>query len=70
MTKTVTKHTRASAAGKVVYCPHCNAELRLFHFSFSALGCRGCDKMVDKYDLLLEPKKSDYTYFLNRLTLS
>ena len=50
MTTKVTRYTRASNNGKVIICPECNNEARVFHFSWSALGCQHCNYIVDKYD--------------------
>ena len=36
--------------GKFIVCPHCNQGNFVFHFSWSALGCQHCNRMVDKYD--------------------
>ena len=48
--KRLDRWTRASASGRVIRCPHCGTEARVFHFSWSAVTCQGCDRMVDKYD--------------------
>ena len=40
----------SSNNGKVIVCPECNNEARVFHFSWSALGCQHCKHIVDKYD--------------------
>ena len=45
----VTRWTRASSTGRVIRCPHCGTEKRVYHFSWSACTCQGCDRMVDKY---------------------
>ena len=50
MTTKVTRYTRAGNNGKVIICPECNNEARVFHFSWSALGCQHCHYIVDKYD--------------------
>ena len=50
MTTKVTRYTRAGNNGKVIICPECNNEARVFHFSWSALGCQHCKYIVDKYD--------------------
>ena len=50
MTQNVNRYTRASNNGKVIVCPECNNEARVFHFSWSALGCQHCHYIVDKYD--------------------
>ena len=55
----VTKHTRAGKHGKVIRCPKCNGGVRVYHFAWSALGCRGCqitndpEYMINKHDWLL-----------------
>ena len=51
----VTRYTRAPRQGKYVICPHCEGAMRVFNFSFSALGCMYCKRMVDKYDLTCAP---------------
>jgi len=50
MTTKITRYTRAGNNGKVIICPECNNEARVFHFSWSALGCQHCKYIVDKYD--------------------
>ena len=55
--KTVTSRTRAPRQGKLVYCPHCGAQSRFFHFSWSALQCQSCEAMVEKPQWLLEDPK-------------
>jgi len=50
MTTKVTRYTRAGNNGKVIICPECNNKARVFHFSWSALGCQHCKYIVDKYD--------------------
>ena len=50
MTTKVNRYTRAGNNGKVIICPECNNEARVFHFSWSALGCQHCKYIVDKYD--------------------
>jgi len=50
MTNRVNRYTRAGNNGKVIICPECNNEARVFHFSWSALGCQHCKYIVDKYD--------------------
>ena len=48
--KNVNKHTRAGKNGKTIYCPECNAPNKVYHFSWSALGCQHCSSMIDKYE--------------------
>ena len=50
MTTKVNRYTRAGNNGKVIICPECNNKHRVFHFSWSALGCPDCRYIVDKYD--------------------
>ena len=45
----ITRWTRASSAGRLIRCPHCGTTARVFHFSWAAVTCQGCDRMVDKY---------------------
>ena len=46
----VSKYTRASNSGKVICCPFCDTQQRVYHFSWSALWCQICDTKVDKPD--------------------
>ena len=47
--QTVSKYTRASKYyGKEIVCPRCDASTRVYHFSWSALGCQECGAMVEK----------------------
>ena len=52
--KLVNKHTRAGYNGKWIKCPNCSQTSRVFHFSWSALGCLGCKEMIDKENWNLE----------------
>ena len=55
--KKVNKYTRAAYNGKEIFCPKCNAKNKVYHFSWCAITCGECKKMVDKYEWFLEPKK-------------
>ena len=46
----VTKSTRAGNSGKLIICPQCNNEARVYHFAWSALCCIHCDADVNKLD--------------------
>ncbi len=46
----VNRWTRARASGKLIKCPHCGHEARVYHFSWCAVQCSGCKRMVEKYD--------------------
>lgn len=52
----VTKTTRAGSRGKLIECPHCNSELRVFHFSWQGLVCQNCKAAVPKYEWLVVDK--------------
>jgi ribosomal protein S27E len=44
----VNKNTRAGKNGKVIQCPNCKQKTKVHHFSWSAIQCEKCKKMVDK----------------------
>ena len=48
--KKVNKYTRAGQNGKIISCPSCKHEARIYHFSWVALGCQKCKKMIDKQE--------------------
>ena len=48
--KPLDRWTRAGSTGRVIRCPHCGLEKRVYHFSWSAVTCQGCKRMVDKYE--------------------
>lgn len=41
-----------------IYCPQCGIGSSVGHFSWSALGCKHCNAMINKYEWLLETKSS------------
>lgn len=47
--KKVNRYTRASHDGKRIVCT-CNAPIRVFHFSWSAIKCVDCGKDIKKDD--------------------
>ena len=51
--KRVYKWCRAGKSGKVIVCPHCGHNQRVYHFAWAASGCSSCKAMVDKYDWFL-----------------
>lgn len=59
----VTRYTRAPQAGRLIYCPRCNNEERVYGFSWDAIGCQRCRSMVPKADWLLQadPEGGDPT---------
>ena len=56
MQASVTKATRAGSRGKLIECPRCNSELRVFHFSWQGLVCQNCKAAVPKYEWRLVDK--------------
>ena len=48
--KKITKHTRAKSEGRVIRCPNCNKDGRVYHFGWSALTCVYCHQSSDKYN--------------------
>lgn len=61
----VHKYTRAKVDGKKIFCPSCNTQNLVYHFSWSAITCSSCKKMINKYDWLLEPKKLTLNKYFN-----
>ena len=51
--QTVNKYTRAGVYGKWIKCPNCSQTSKVFHFSWSALGCCNCGSMIDKNEWIL-----------------
>ena len=52
----VKKSVRAGKRGKNIMCPHCRSVTKIYHFSWSALGCQNCKQMVDKYDWYVQDR--------------
>lgn len=52
--KKITKYTRAGENGKWIVCPLCNEKQKLYHFSWVAITCQSCRKLVNKYEWFLE----------------
>ena len=46
----VTRWTRASSNGRLIRCSYCGNTTRVYHFSWCAVTCQGCNRMVDKYE--------------------
>jgi len=55
--QTVNKYTRAGYSGKIIICPECKTESRVYHFSWFALSCQGCKQTIEKLNYLLKLKK-------------
>lgn len=54
MATLVTKHTIAKESGKLITCPHCQAQDRVYHFSWVTLVCQSCKTPVQKLDWIAE----------------
>ena len=51
----VNNKTRASKTiGKVIVCPKCDGESRVYHFSWSAIQCCSCKSDIDKTDWFIQ----------------
>ena len=55
--KKVNKYTRAGKEGRTIYCPECNAPNKVYHFSWSAITCGGCQQMIGKYNFSVKPRQ-------------
>ena len=60
------KTARAGKWGKDIFCPHCNHQHRVSHFSWSALTCHQCNRSVEKLDWWVS---SNPQKFSRRVTL-
>jgi uncharacterized protein (DUF983 family) len=50
----VNRYTRAGINGRHIECPVCGDGRQVYHFSWSAITCKKCDQMIDKYRWLTE----------------
>lgn len=57
---TINRYTRAGAGGRLIACPRCSGQTRVFHFSWSALKCQTCGEFSSKNEFKLLPKGSDH----------
>lgn len=39
--------------GRLIQCPACGHTEAVGHLNFTAIGCLGCKKTIEKYDLLI-----------------
>ena len=60
------KTARAGSWGKDIFCPHCNHQHRVFHFSWTSLTCHQCNRNVKRSEWWVS---SDPSKFSKRLTL-
>ena len=51
--KKVNKFTRASKYGKILVCPKCDKNTRVYHFNWYAIMCYHCKSEVKKLDWLV-----------------
>ncbi len=51
----LTSSHRINTHGRLVRCPHCYHAKRIYHLSFSSLGCMNCKAKVSKYDWFIGP---------------
>ena len=50
----VNRYTRAGKNGRDILCPECREWGKVYHFSWSALGCTHCSAIVNKEDWIIE----------------
>ena len=60
------KYAKAGKYGKDLFCPLCNHEQRVHHFSWTSLTCLQCNKSVKKSEWFV---RSNPSKFSKRLTL-
>ena len=46
--KKVDRDTRAGYDGRLIRCPYCKNETKVYHFAWSGIECQSCKRMVDK----------------------
>jgi len=51
--KKVNRYTRAPRTGKNIKCPKCGNKNKVYHFSWNAITCGACKKMIEKYDWII-----------------
>ena len=51
--KNVNRYTRAGKNGKQITCPKCKEQARVYHFSWSALGCQSCQESINKEEWII-----------------
>jgi len=50
----VNKYTRAGRKGKLIVCPFCETETKVFHFAWYSIMCSKCVIQIKKYDWLIK----------------
>lgn len=51
----VTSSTRCGQHGRLIRCPRCQSVARVYHLSWSALCCQGCNASINKMDFSIGP---------------
>lgn len=62
----ITRYTRATSNGRVIKCPLCHNEVRVFHFSWGGLQCSSCNNMFDKEEWLVKDNNRLRTPYLRK----
>ena len=60
------KYAKAGKYGKDLFCPYCNHQHRVYHFSWTSLVCHQCNRNVKRSEWWVS---SDPSKFSKRLTL-
>ena len=53
--KKVNGRTRSPRGGRLITCPTCVKNNRVYHFSWSALQCQHCKSMIEKNNWYIQP---------------
>jgi len=56
----MTRYKRAGKEGKILQCPKCFNQLRVYHLKWISLECTKCKRMIDKYKYKIEISKNAY----------
>ena len=54
----MSRYKRAGKNGKVIQCPYCLSQSRVYHLRWAALKCEGCKRVIDKYKYKIEKSKN------------
>ena len=59
LNRRVNRYTRAPRNGREIQCSYCDFRVRVYHFSWIAVSCQGCHRVVEKGEwLIVEPKEA------------
>ena len=53
-----TRYKRAGKEGKILQCPYCLGQSRVYHLRWVTLKCDECKRMIDKYKYRIEKSKN------------